>query len=309
MMAVSGSLPHDDHRYGFEIKWDGVRAITYASAGRVRVESRNLLDITPRYPEVVAVADALAGRHAVLDGEVVAFDERGRPNFGLLQQRMHVGDVRGVLRRMRECPVVYVIFDILWLDGAPLVREPYAERRRVLDGLGLSGPSWQVPAYHVGDGAAMLAASRERDLEGVLAKRLDSPYEPGKRSRGWIKVKNTCRQEVVVGGWLEGAGNRSKRIGALLVGVYESGSLRYVGKVGTGYTERMLDALLAQLRPLERPSSPFANKVPYRAARYIEPQLVAEVEFTEWTREGNLRHPSFKGLRTDKRPEDVVRET
>lgn len=308
MLAVSGKLPSHDEQWAFEVKWDGVRAVAYIDDGRMRLESRNLLDITPRYPELYGLPDALKGHGVVLDGEVVTFDEAGRPSFGRLQHRMHVVGERDVRARMAEYPVVYMVFDVLWLDGESQMRLPYAARREVLAGLGLHAESWQTPAHHVGDGAAMLAASRERGLEGVLAKKIDTPYEAGKRSRCWLKVKNTARQEVVIGGWLPGAGNRTGRIGALLVGYYEGDRLHFAGKVGTGYTDRMLAELAQTLAPLSRPTSPFAEKVPYKEARFVEPSLVCDVEFTEWTATNTLRHPSFKGLRDDKAPRHVVKE-
>ena len=308
MLAVSGTLPANDDQWAFEVKWDGVRVIAYVDGGGLRMESRNLLDITARYPELHGLPDALGGRGAVLDGEVVTFDEDGRPSFGRLQHRMHVAGEREVRMRMAEFPVVYMAFDVLWLDGEPTMRLPYTERRALLASLQLQGESWQTPAHHIGDGAAMVAASRERGLEGVLAKKLDAVYEPGKRSRCWLKVKNTARQEVVIGGWLPGAGNRTGRIGALLVGYYDGDDLRFAGKVGTGYTDRMLAELAETLAPLARPTSPFANKVPYKQAQFVEPTLVCDVEFTEWTATNTLRHPSFKGLRFDKAARDVVKE-
>jgi bifunctional non-homologous end joining protein LigD len=255
MAAVTGALPPDDERWAFEVKWDGVRALTYIDGGDMRMESRNLIEITARYPELWGLADAVRGSApggVVLDGEVATFDDQGRPSFGRLQHRMHVTGEREVRRRMAEYPVVYVAFDVLWLGGEEVWRRPYVERRQVLDGLALHGPSWLVPQYHVGHGAELLEASVARGLEGVMAKRLDTPYEPGRRSRCWLKIKSKPRQEVVIGGWLEGAGNRSGRIGALLVGYYEDGVLRFAGKVGTGFSDRTLADLAARLAPLAR---------------------------------------------------------
>ena len=308
MLAVSGTLPRDDTRWAFEVKWDGVRAVAYVDSGRLRVESRNLLDITPRYPELHDLPGALDGHAAILDGEVVTFDESGRPSFGRLQHRMHVTGERDVRMRMLEFPVVYMVFDVLWLDGHWTIELPYADRRTLLEALALGGPHWHTPGSHVGDGAAMLQASQERGLEGIIAKQVDSLYEPGRRSRAWVKVKNARRQEVVVGGWLPGTGNRTGRIGALLVGYYDQGELRFAGRVGGGFSDRMLAEVAAELAPLTRSTSPFADKVPYRQAHWVEPRLVADVEFGEWTPGGTLRHPRFKGLRDDKAPHDVVRE-
>jgi bifunctional non-homologous end joining protein LigD len=313
MMARTGTLPRDDGQWAFEVKWDGVRAICHSEPGRMRLHSRNLLDITPRYPEIGRLNRALSHHRAVLDGEVVALDADGKPSFGALQRRMHVGSDSAVRRLAKEVPVTYVIFDLLWLDGHSLTDLPYTERRARLADLGLGGGNgrWQVPDYVVGHGAELLAATEQQGLEGVIAKRLDSAYQPGQRTPSWLKIKNTSRQEVVVGGWVPGDGKRRDRIGALLVGVREDdGSLRHVGRVGTGFTEAELDRLAEKLRPLEREDSPFAPggpKIP-RGAVFAEPELVAEVEFREWTEGGQLRAPSYKGLRDDKPSELVVRE-
>jgi bifunctional non-homologous end joining protein LigD len=308
MLATSGSMPRHPEEWAFEIKWDGVRALCYAADGRLHMESRNLLDITPRYPEVHGLAQALAGHEAVLDGEVVAFDAAGRPSFQTLQARMHVADSRAVDRLVHDVPVVLMLFDIVWLDGRSLMAEPWTERRRVLESLGLDDACWRVSTAWPGQGDALVAQTKARGLEGVMAKKLDSPYEPGRRSRCWVKIKNVNRQEVVVGGWLEGSGSRTGRLGSLIIGCYDGTGLRLAGKVGTGFTDRMLEDLGRTLGPLARPTSPFVDHVPWRQARFVEPALVAEVEFTEWTSAGTMRHPSFKGLRADKSPQEVVRE-
>jgi bifunctional non-homologous end joining protein LigD len=310
MLAKLGKLPRDEERWGFEVKWDGVRALGYASGGRLRLESRNLRDITPRYPELRALGEELGSRQALLDGEVVAFDEQGRPSFERLQPRMHLASESAVRRRMKDTPVVYVIFDLLHLEGRSLLALPFEERRAALADLKLKGPNWQVPDYKRGEGKAMVEATRAQGLEGVVAKRLDSPYEPGRRSPCWIKVKNVRRQEVVVGGWLPGEGGRSGRLGALLVGYHDGpgGPLRYAGRVGTGFKESDLELLGKLLAQRARDSSPFEGRQPPKDSRFVEPDLVAEVEFTEWTRTRTLRHPSYKGLRDDKPAEEVVIE-
>ena len=312
MMARTATLPADDEHWAFEVKWDGVRAVCHSEPGRLRMHSRNLLDITPRYPEIGRLNRALSHHRAVLDGEIVALGADGRPSFGALQRRMHVGSESAVRRLAKEAPVTYVIFDLLWLDGHSLMELPYTERRARLAALELGdGGRWRVPDYVVGHGEQVLAATEQQGLEGVIAKRLDSRYEPGRRTANWLKIKNTSRQEVVVGGWVPGDGKRRDRIGALLVGVRDDdGSLRHVGRVGTGFTEAELDRLAEKLRPLEREDSPFAPggpKIP-RGAVFADPELVAEVEFREWTDGGQLRAPSYKGLRDDKPAELVVRE-
>jgi bifunctional non-homologous end joining protein LigD len=308
MKASLGTLPGDDERWAYEIKWDGVRAIAYVRPGRLHVESRNLNDITAQYPELRGLVNALGAREAVLDGEIVAFDADGRPSFERLQQRMHQTSESVIRRRTASHPVTFVVFDLLYLDGRVLTELPYAERRELLEGLDLRGPHWNVPSYTAGGGAGLLAATREQGLEGLVGKRLDSRYEPGRRARTWVKVKNTARQEVVIGGWLLGEGRRRDRVGALLVGYQDGGRLRYAGKVGTGWGEKEGDRLLALLRERERDGSPFEGRQPPRGAVFVEPDLVCEVEFTEWTRDGMLRHPSYKGTRDDKPAAEVVRE-
>jgi bifunctional non-homologous end joining protein LigD len=309
MQARLSALPPSEEGWAVEVKWDGVRAIAYCRPGRLRLRTRNLNDVTSQYPEVRRLSRQLGARDAVLDGELVAFDEQGRPSFERLQQRIHQTSESVVRRRMKTHPVTYVVFDLLHLDGRDLTEEPYADRRALLDGLGLDGGSWQTPAYSTGPAAELLAASAEHGLEGIVLKRLDSRYAPGRRTGAWLKVKNLGRQEFVIGGWQPGEGRRRGRLGSILLGHFDGeGKLRYAGKVGTGFSERDLDDLTARLRPLARRSSPFAGRRGPRKARFVEPRLVAEIEFRELTAEGLIRHGSFKGLRDDKPAEQVVLE-
>src|SRR5829696_3693723 len=296
MLARTGALPRDEAGWAFEIKWDGVRAMAYVEGARLRLESRRGNDITPRYPELRELGRALGSREAVLDGEVVAF-EGGRPSFQKLQGRMHLASEHAVRRLAASDPVVYIVFDVVFLDGRSLMPLPYEERRAVLLELGLAGPRWQTPAHHVGDGAALLELSRAQGLEGIIAKRLDCPYIPGRRSPGWVKVKNVRRADAVVGGWMPGEGGRSGRLGALVVGFHDDeGALRYAGRVGTGYTEAELGRLGKLLEPLARDGSPFAGRQPPRQTRFVDPELVCMVEYNEVTQAGTLRQPSYKGL-------------
>jgi bifunctional non-homologous end joining protein LigD len=305
MLATTGSLPADDDGWAYEIKWDGVRAIGFVDAGRLRLQARSGRDVTSRYPELRPLGEALAGREAILDGEVVAFDE-GRPSFQKLQGRMHLASESAIRRLSRTEPVTYVIFDLLFLDGRSLLSLPYVERREELGALGLDGPTWQAPAHHVGDGEAMLAVTRAQQLEGIIAKRLDCPYTPGRRSAVWVKVKNLTSADVVIGGWLPGEGGRTGRLGAIVVGEPDAdGVLRYAGRVGTGFTEAELIRLGGLLEPLAREDSPFVGTQPPKATRFVEPRLVARVDFTERTRTGTLRQPSYKGLRDDVEPDDL----
>ena len=221
---------------------------------------------------------------------------------------MHLRGEAAVRRRAQATPVTYIVFDLLWLDGHSLIGLPYSERRARLAALELDGERWYTPEFHVGEGSTLLAATREQGLEGVIAKRLDSRYTPGRRSDSWSKIKHSQRQEVVIGGWTEGKGSRALGIGALHAGVYEQGELRYAGRVGTGFDAQELERLAALLHPLARSDSPFVGRQPPRGAHFVQPQLVCEVEFSEWTKGGLLRQASYKGLREDKSATAVVRE-
>jgi bifunctional non-homologous end joining protein LigD len=308
MLAQLAKMPAKEQRYGFEIKWDGVRALAYLKGGRIRLESRTGREISAQFPEARGLASALGRRQVVLDGELVAFDDSGRPSFQRLQGRIHLASPQEIVERMRAIPVTFVLFDLLHLSGRNTRELAYEERREALEGLDLEGPNWQTPGFHRGEGGKLFESSRKQGLEGVVAKRLGSPYLPGKRGGAWLKIKNVRSQEVVIGGWLPGKGRRSGTIGALLAGYYEDGDLRFAGKVGTGFGEEDLRRLQERLQPLRRDTSPFVGRQPERGSIFVEPELVAEVDFGEWTNAGTMRHPAFKGLRTDKPAKDVVRE-
>lgn len=322
MLATAGELPGaaEDQQWAYETKWDGSRVLAFLDAGRVRLRSRNDLDVTVSYPELAGLGARLGSRQAILDGEVVAFGSDGRPSFARLQKRMHVGRASDALRLSATDPVRYLIFDVAHLDGEATVGLPYRQRRELLEGLRLDEGSWQCPPYFAGNGASLLRASQELGLEGVVAKRLDSSYRPGRRSPDWRKIKNIRSQEVVVLGWQPGNGRRAGTIGSVLVGVPgqdaagreatagRAGGLRYAGKVGTGFTEAALTVLHQRLRALARPTPALATPPPpveTASARWVEPRLVAEVSFGEWTPDGRLRHPVWRGLRPDKSVQDV----
>ncbi|HEX2162279.1 MAG TPA: non-homologous end-joining DNA ligase [Thermoleophilaceae bacterium] len=310
MKARLGELPRDEDAFAYEVKWDGIRAVARIDRGHLDLTGRNGTDYRPRYPELRPLGGVLGSTRAILDGEIVAFDEQGRPSFERLQSRMHLTGEAAVKRRSKDLPVTYVIFDLLWLDGHLTTGLAYRDRRRLLSELELDGPRWRTPSHHEGDGGALLEATREQGLEGIMAKRLDSTYEPGRRSGAWIKVKNVLRQEVVIGGWARGEGKRAGSFGALCVGVHdEEGKLRYVGKVGTGFDESLLSLLTRELTDRRRDTSPFEGRQPPRGTVFVEPNLVGEVEFREWTRTGTLRAPAFKGLRDDLDARRVVRES
>lgn len=308
MMAVlQREPPRDDARWAFELKWDGVRATAYVAGESVRLMSRNDRDVTASYPELGVLATML-DRPAVLDGEIVALDDRGRPSFGRLQRRMHVH--RPGERLLAAVPVHFFLFDVLHLDDESLLNRPYTERRERLDALGLDQGTVRTPPWWRDDVDEVLNLSLDNGLEGIVGKPLTSPYRPRKRGP-WIKIKNTRHQECVLAGWVPGEGRRSDMIGSLVLGVFEDHGLVYIGNVGTGFTEAILRDLAARLAPLRRETNPFDTAVPReveRNAQWVEPELVGEVAFGEWTGEGYLRHPSWRGLRPDKAPEDVHRE-
>ncbi|MGI8559401.1 MAG: DNA ligase D [Solirubrobacteraceae bacterium] len=299
MLASAGSLPADERAWGHEVKWDGIRAIAYCEPGSLRLFGRGGGEISARYPELRALARELGSRAAILDGEIIAFDDDGRPSFERLQLRMQLTSESAIRRRAKELPVVLALFDLLYLDGRSTTSLPYSERRRLLEGLKLDGAAWSTPSSHRGDGSALLAATAERGLEGIVSKRLDSVYEPGRRTRSWVKVKHVQHTELLIGGWLPGSGRRAAGIGALLLGSREdaaAGALRYAGRVGSGFTEGELDRLESLLVPLARPDSPFAARRMPSGARWVEPRHRARVRFTEWTRQGLLRHPVYECL-------------
>jgi bifunctional non-homologous end joining protein LigD len=302
MLATAGRLPTGPG-WGFELKWDGVRAIAVCSSGPARLYARRGNEITAAYPELANIG---LGLDAVLDGEVVALNEAGRPSFAQLAERMHVRDAVRAAKLAAAIPVTYMIFDLLRLDGRDLVTVPYTDRRAALDELDLDGERWLVPPAF-DDGPATRAASREYDLEGVVAKRLSSVYRPGQRSPDWIKVKTERVGDFVVGGFRPGA----RELGALLVGVPGPDGLEFRGRVGGGISAASERELLAALRPLAAVRTPFAGVVPRedsRGATWVRPELVVELRFGQRTRDGRLRFPRFSRMRNDKTPDEVVDE-
>lgn len=307
MLATAGDPPTGPG-WTAELKWDGVRAVVAVRGGEVVVHSRTGRAVSATYPEVTA-ALAATGLDVVLDGEVVTLDPAGRPSFSQLQQRMHVGAPSAEL--VAAVPVSLQCFDVLAVDGRATTGLPLHERRALLVSLGLGGPSVAVPpAFDDVTPAQLLAAATEQGLEGVVAKRLTSTYRPGVRSREWVKTAVRRTADVVVGGWTAGQGSRSAGFGALLLGAHDAaGALVYLGHVGTGFSAAHQAALRARLDALARPSSPFAVELPAahrRGAHWVEPVLVGQVEHREQTAEGRFRHPSWRGLRTDVPPTEVV---
>jgi bifunctional non-homologous end joining protein LigD len=308
MLAVLGDLPLGDD-WSYEIKWDGVRALARIDAGGYTLTARSGTDITARYPELAELAKAVPKRSlpVTLDGEIIAFDDSGRPDFGRLQGRMHLNDARKIDALAESDPVSFAVFDLLEERGASLAEMPWSERRARLEALEVGVDGVSVPAAY-DDGEALLELVAARGIEGVVAKRHDSRYLPGKRGSGWVKVKPKPRQEFVVGGWTDGSGHREGTLGALLLGYYEDGELVHAGNVGSGFNDRVLDELSAALAPLAVDDNPFSGPVTGRKVHFAMPQLVAEIEYGELTADGHLRHPVFKGLREDKPADQVVLE-
>ena len=302
MLASLGPLPTDGE-WGYEFKWDGVRAIAYVDGDDLRLLARNKTDVTHTYPEIDAVRAALAGRRVILDGEVVALGRTGVPSFAALQQRMRTPVPTAAAVRTK--PVRFYLFDLLYLDGTDLTPMPYVDRREALQQLQVTGDPVDTPPYWTGDaGPALLDAARELGLEGVMAKQLGSPYQPGRRSPAWIKVPLTTTAEVIVAGYKAGGRRRTTTIGSLLVGMFDANDrLTYVGQVSTGFSEEDLRHLQKRLADLRQPTSPFDVPAPRQHARqaeWVRPVLVAEVTFRSWTPDCRLRQPSWKGLRPDR---------
>jgi bifunctional non-homologous end joining protein LigD len=299
MLSSEGSVAAlKASQWAFEGKWDGYRLLVDADHGTVRLRSRNGRDVTEEYPQLHPLAGDLADHHAVFDGEAVALDKSGVPAFNEMQNRS------------RATRVEYWAFDLLYLDGRSLLRAKYQDRRKLLETLA-SGANLTVPELLSGDGAQALEHSRKHGWEGVVAKRRESSYQPGRRSASWIKDKHWNTQEVVIGGWRAGEGGRTSGIGSLLMGIPGAGGLHFAGRVGTGFTERDLANLKETLDPLRTGESPFDATLPARDARgvtFVQPVLVGEVRYSEWTPDNRLRQSSWRGLRPDKKPSEVVRE-
>ncbi len=285
MKAAIGTLPPDDGSWAYEIKWDGYRTLAFVDGGRTRWQSSNLLDVTAKYPELAEFAASVNADRAVIDGELVVLDDDGRPSFEMMQQH--------------ATQVAFYAFDVLAVNSHDTINLPYEGRRELLGGLLEAGANWMVPAHRVGDGEALVTATIERGLEGVMAKRLGSVYIPGKRSPNWRKVKNRHTVEVVIGGYTPGTGNRAGTFGALLVGVVDDDGLRFAGGVGTGFSQATLHDLSGNLASRRSQTCPFTSLPPREYSRnavWVRPDLRATVEIAEFTNEGYVRHSSFIGL-------------
>ena len=295
MLSSEGSVAKlKKTQWAFEAKWDGYRVLLEADHGKLKCV-RERRDVTNEYPQFEAIAADLADHHVILDGEAVALDDSGVPSFTEMQNRA------------RSTRVEFWAFDVLHLDGRSLMRAKYSDRRRLLEALA-DGGGLIVPDQLPGDGPEALEYARKHRWEGVVAKKRDSTYQPGRRSASWVKDKIWNTQEVVIGGWREGAGGRTSRIGALMLGIPEEGGLHFAGRVGTGFTDKALTKLRETLKPLETDESPFSTRLPTQDSKgvtFVRPELVGEVRYSERTSDGRLRQPSWRGLREDKTPDEV----
>jgi bifunctional non-homologous end joining protein LigD len=304
MLATAIDAPFDDPKWLFELKWDGYRALARIERdGTVNLTSRNGNDFAKKFPELATLADAFSERPLIVDGEIVVLDSKGRPSFGALQERLDRFGRADPGKR----PVTFIAFDLLYGNGRDLRGEPLEARKAALESI-VTGRGPVMYSKHVlGDGRKLFELAQARGLEGVIAKRRASPYQE-RRTRDWLKVKTQQRQECVIGGWTEARGSR-KHFGALLLGLYEKGRFVYVGSVGTGFDARALAALAAKMKPLERVKPAFDEPPKTDTpAHWLKPELVAEVGFGEWTRDGLMRHPVYVALREDKAPRKITRE-
>ncbi|HLG74272.1 MAG TPA: non-homologous end-joining DNA ligase [Chloroflexota bacterium] len=309
MMASLAEEPFSNPKWLFEVKWDGIRAITFVTKDGVRLMSRRGNDCTAQYPELAHIRHELHATDCILDGEIVAYDDTGIPNFHLLQQRMNLQRASDIERAQRQIPVGMQVFDLLYLDGRDLRKLPLVQRKALLQRI-LEPKGFLFYSEHVdGEGEAFYKAIVAKGLEGMVAKEKDCPYATGKRSKTWLKVKATKEMDCVIGGWTEGEGSR-KALGSVVLGLYQpDGKLCFVCNAGSGFDQRTLERTLDLLRPIEIPKHPFARKPePPERYHWVEPRYVCRIKYSNFTPEGFVRHPVFQGLREDKPPEDCLLE-
>lgn len=310
MLATAIAKPFDSPDWLFEIKWDGYRAVAFVENNKVRLVSRNQNELTGQYPELRTMAEFVKAEKAVLDGEVVALDDQGRPSFSLMQQRTGFRPGGHRVAGRAEIPIVYFAFDLIYLDGYDLRRVNLEDRKQVLAERIIPGDLVHYSDHYAEHGNALLEQARHRGLEGIVAKRRNSCYEE-RRTREWLKIKITQTLDCVIGGYTEPEGSR-EYFGSLVLGLYKGDALIHIGQAGTGFDQKGLKSMWERLQELETKQNPFTGPVDAgRRAHWVKPELVAEIKFTEWTHETSegglkLRAPVFMGLRTDKSPKDCV---
>lgn len=312
MLATSIEKPFDSEEWLYEIKWDGYRSVAFIQQGKLRLVSRNQNDQTAQFSELGDIPNYICARNAVIDGEVVAIDEQGRPSFSLMQQRTGIRHGRFKAPGRHDVPVLYYAFDLIYVDGYDLHKVSLEDRKRLLQDIVLPGDNLRYSDHQIGQGAALFQVAAQRGLEGIVAKRRNSCYEE-RRTREWLKIKITKEIDAVIGGYTEPEGSR-EYFGSLILGLYNNkGQLIHVGQVGTGFDRKMLADIWKLLRKLEQ-ENPFYGPVDAgRKVHWIKPELVASVRFTEWTHETNeggvkLRAPVFLGIREDKDPRECTFE-
>jgi bifunctional non-homologous end joining protein LigD len=307
MLATLGKLPQDSEKWAFEFKWDGIRAISYWNGRQLSIKSRNLIDITFRYPELYDIGPLL-GASAIIDGEIVALDEKNSPSFAILQKRMNISSP-GALKSLAAMRIYYYVFDILFQDGKSLMQQPYTRRRRSLEKLNISHRCLKVSPSYLGKGQAILAVAKQHHLEGIVCKKVDSLYTPGIRSNEWIKVKLVKSGEFIICGFRY-SGESVSRIGSLQLGAYDDDmKLHFVGSLGTGFSDDDHRFLLDLLTPIKIKKPAFVEK-PEKNVVFTKPVYVAQVEYRRWPAGGMLQQSSYKGIRTDKSASEIrMRET
>lgn len=311
MLCLLVEKPFSSSDWIFEVKWDGERALAYVEKNRISIRSRNQKEIAFKYPEITQdLAKSLKTKSVILDGEICALDKYGRSKFQLLQNRLGLQDQSEIAQKAKKFPVFYFVFDILYLDGKSVKEKPLIERKKLIKKVLKPTGFVQIPDFVDAEGEKFYEASRKKGLEGIIAKRKNSTYQEGRRGKDWQKIKITNEQEVVVGGYTEGLGSRVNTFGALLLGVYDKGKLKFVGHTGTGFDQAKLKEITSKLQKIKTKKSPFeiAPKTNQKAF-WVKPQLVAQVKFAEWTKEGKMRQPVFLGWRDDKKPQEVRRES
>jgi bifunctional non-homologous end joining protein LigD len=303
MLAKLGTLPTDWENWGYEFKWDGIRAIMYWDGSKIKIESRNLIDITFRYPELSNLGKLL-DKNAIVDGEIIAPDSKGRPSFSILQQRMLISENK-FTKSLMNIKIYYYIFDILFFNNKNLMRQTYENRRNLLESLNIDHPFSKVPPSFRGKGQVILSVAKQHGLEGVVCKKINSIYNINKRSGDWLKVKIIKSDEFIICGF-KYVKNNKNRIGSLQLGIYDKNKkLKFVGGVGTGFGAIDHKMLLSKLQDEIINKNPFTEKIE-KDVIFVKLKYVAEVEYRRWPENGILQQASYKGLRLDKSPDEIV---